>query len=330
MSVLDEYLLPNLSDLTAEFLSLEELIRLKIPIDDSVLRAKVGFYRVNLLMPPQDPKTDPRILSESEQDAVAAAVLLGAEIPGLPDHLAELSQFPPRLAKIVLKPALDHLTYPRLNGWIGKWPNPGLQLHRSSTKQIMKAALRQLPPYPGDALFWLASRLGSVSVARLMVKANPNLTKLMNILMFNHTFAEKVWVTLLDELTTTQIITGLGGIASRSSGEWRDLITLTLEQYDVFQVCPHPNILTVFLEKTSNPLPLLLESPRFDPANVMAYLMDSPLYVRWIQAMAWLFHQPAVRPHITKSNISELTARSRKLGRGQVTRFFEAFAQEFQ
>lgn len=329
-SPLDAHLLNALSDLTTEYLNLDEIIRLKLPLSDSVLRSKMAAYDVNALMAPQDPNTDPRELSSHQHDAVAAAVLLGENIPGLADHLTELSQFPTSTCKIVLSSVLTELTPERVIAWARFQHMNNKHLNRSLTKRIIRAVLRHTVVGTDESIVNMAGLVKSMSLMRMMIRHGIKPHQILGVLNADSAFQAQVWSLMLQELPPRQIMEALTK-SIQSPLFSPQLLTLTLASTNpaLFEPLPGQNILTVFMERRGNYLVRLLHHPQFNPAHVVDFLIGSPMYVRWIPGLTRLFESPQVQSHsaLIKSELPRLIEYARSLKRTQVVTLLENLMQ---
>lgn len=184
----------------------------------------------------------------------------------------------------------------------------------------MTAFIRRKLVYHDTKFLWILAQLESVSLVRSVVKAGLNLTELLTYLTTNsnYTFAEKLWSDLLDQLSTPQIMEGCGVLAPNPR-----IFKIILNTPCVFEALPKQNIVTIALECIQ--ANALLDSPYFDPANLVKYLLNSPLYVKWSGGIEWLITHPKVKPHLTKHDFALLIQHSRKLRRHKITSFLEQF-----
>lgn len=325
-SPLDLYLLDTLSDLATEYLSLEEIIELKLPVSDSVLRSKMTAYDVNALMAPQDPATPPRQLTSLQQDAVAAAVWLGEEIPGLADHLTEVSRFPTSLGRIVLKAIFPQLTRERVVPWSIFQEIDYKNVNRSLAKRIIRAVLHQRVPGTDEAIAGAAGVVKSIALIRTLLRHGVNPSQIMDTEIFDPAFQEQVWEVVLEELSPPKIMEALTTLIQLPNFN-PHIVTLTLAAASadpaLFDPFPGRNILTALMERQGGYLSRLLDHPQFNPARVVDYLLGSSLYVRWIPTLTRLFHSPQVQAHtaLIKAELPRLIEYARSLKRTKVITF---------
>lgn len=319
---LDAFLVEALADVTATYFTLEELMILKWVIADSVLLEKMRKYDVDAMMAPQDPLTPLKVYTPDEEDAIAAAVILGHIPRGLGDHLNEVIMFPKRLARLIIKPILGELTPEQIHAWVevhGEEPDQS-----NFSKRIIKASIKQ--HYAPDILGRVTARFNNISTIASLVRAGINVKHLM-IQLVKRPIIMEVWERLLPELSPEQVKDGLQGILQSDNFDLRlKLVTMVLDDPVMLQPPYIEQVFIGLLDRHGEFLHTLISKPEFDPTQIVTYLLNSKLSDNWGRAIKFLFVLPSVKRVVTPEDWTRLIQHAGNEKKRNLSRVFRELA----